>query len=382
MIHFLIFLSLVLSVYTLLVLYPYYRLLRHALPIPLRWLYLFVCVFAVVLLFLGRYADKNSYYSLSYWGVLLGLLWLGFSLYLSFSALLVDLYKGFVELSKRFLGINPLPKPSVKTALILVLLLSLSLSAYSYYETLNLKVIRITIYTHKLPEGMDSLKIMHISDTHLGPVMGMDKVRLVKEIWQREKPDIIVDTGDLVDGNLRDKQDMALELSRMSAPYGKFAVMGNHEYFRDWEHALEFMRSSGYRVLRNETVDLGFMKIVGIDDRTCKLVNACVNEKSETKLLRSVSGDGKFVLVLKHQPTLEPSSLGLFDLMLSGHTHGGVYLPVGWLILRRMFITDAGLVKVGSSYIFVSRGVGTGGPPMRFWAPPDVAIINLVNILD
>ena len=381
MTRFILFFSVIFLTYALLVAYPYYRLVKSSFSPSIRTGYVVVFASTPLFLLFGRYADRNLSPDIAYWSFLLGLLLLGFSLYMFIFTLFLDMYKGFVELSKRFLGINPLPKPSGRLAFALVMLLSLSVSAYSYYETLNLKVVRIKLYTDKLPEGVDRLKIMHISDVHLGPVMGMDKVRMLYRVWEREKPDIVVDTGDLVDGNMRNKGYLAGELSKMEAPYGKFAVLGNHEYFRGWEQALEFAERAGYRVLRNEIVDLGAISIVGVDDDTCKLVSAC-NGIREEEILKRVDR-GNFVLLLKHKPKIEKSMLGSFDLMLSGHTHGGLYLPVGKFIIKKMFLTDAGFIYLGnSSYAYVSSGVGTGGPPMRFLVPPAVAIIAIQRNFD
>lgn len=120
------------------------------------------------------------------------------------------------------------------------------------------------------------------------------------------------------------------------------------------------------------------MIVVGVDDDDCRFFNACKGTVDEYQILKDTPKD-KFVLLLKHKPRLNPSSAGLFDLMLSGHTHGGIYKPVGEFIIKRMFITDRGLVRVKDSYVFVSKGVGTGGPPMRLFSPPDVAIIEILN---
>ncbi len=99
---------------------------------------------------------------------------------------------------------------------------------------------------------------------------------------------------------------------------------------------------------------------------------------SDYQLLRRVD-QKSFVLYLKHKPRIEGRAVGLFDLMLSGHTHGGVYYPVGRLILTRLFITDRGFVRLGDGYLYVGKGVGTGGPPIRLFSPPDVAVIEILK---
>ncbi len=364
------------SVYSLMHLYVFLRMIRP--NFSTQKSLAFVLLFFIMILspVLWRTMEGNVSKDLVYVAALISLLWMGFMLYLFIFSFLLDAYRALVFLSRHLLGINPLPVPSPKVSLYLVLFLSISLSAYSYYETLRLHVVKISIKTEKLP--VDRIKILHISDMHLGPVMGADKIELVKEVWEREKPDLIVSTGDLVDGNMRGKDGLADMLRLMTAPLGKYAVLGNHEYYRGVEQALEFTERAGFEILRGEWKDLGSLVVVGVDDDDCRFFNACKGELSEHYLLKQVPHE-KFVILLKHKPKLHPKAVGLFDLMLSGHTHGGVYKPVGEFILKKLFITDRGLVKLGSSYIYVSKGVGTGGPPMRLFSPPDVAVIEIIS---
>ena len=327
---------------------------------------------------LMRYADTNLSPTMSYFVGLFALLYMGFLVYLIFSFLLFDLYALFVKFSHRVFGINPLPRPSKKATLVLVFILSFSLSAYSYYETLNPVVYHFRLETEKLP--LERIRIMHISDVHLGPVMGMDKIELIRKVYNAYKPDILVSTGDLVDGNMKRKDGLAVALAEMDPPMGKFAVLGNHEYYRGVDQAVEFTKSAGFKLLRGEVIDLGFMLVAGVDDDDCRLFNACIGPINEYELLKDAPNRDKFVLLLKHKPRLDKRAVGMFDLMLSGHTHGGVYYPVGKFIIPKLFEANAGWVDLGKgSYLFVSRGVGTGGPPMRLLAPPDVAIIDIVK---
>jgi len=323
--------------------------------------------------FLMRYADANLSPSVSYSVGFFALLYMGFLLYLILSFILFDLYSLLVKIFHWIFGINPLPRPSKALAL----LLSLSLSSYSYYETLKPEIYHFRIETEKLP--VERIRIMHISDVHLGPVMGMDKIELIKKAYQDYKPDLLVSTGDLVDGNMKRKDGLARALKDIEPPLGKFAVLGNHEYYRGIDQAIEFTQSAGFRLLRGESIDLGPLVLVGVDDDDCRFFNACKGPISEYELLKDHPKD-KFILVLKHKPRVDKRAVGLFDLMLSGHTHGGVYYPVGKFIIPKLFDANAGWVDLGrGSFLFVSKGVGTGGPPMRLFAPPDMAIINIVK---
>ncbi|MCX8075773.1 MAG: metallophosphoesterase [Aquificaceae bacterium] len=375
------FIPLFLTVFIFMHIYTFLRFFKPAISkTHLRLLALVPFSLGFFSPFVWRYADAHASPQIAYITALLGLFWLGFLFYSFFIGLFVDLYRGLVFLSKKFLHINPLPTPSHRTALLVVLTISLTLSAYSHYETLNLRVERFTLETDKLPKGVERIRILHTSDMHLGPVMGMDKIRLVMDVYRREKPDMVVSTGDLVDGNMRNKLHLAGALSEMRPPLGKYAVLGNHEYYRGVEQAIDFMQRAGFKLLRGEVVYLEEhnLTIVGMDDRDCRFFQKCTSTLSDTALLQKASKES-FVLYLKHRPELEKQAYGLFDLMLSGHTHGGVYYPVGKLVLTKMFLADRGFHKLSHGYLYVSKGVGTGGPPMRLFSPPDVAIIDLLN---
>ena len=199
--------------------------------------------------FLMRYADANFSPSLSYIIGLGTLLYMGFLLYLVLFFLLLDLYSLFVRVMHSIFGINLLPRPSKRLSIVIALLLALSLSAYSYYETLEPEVYHFHIKTDKVSWR---IRIMHISDVHLGPVMGMDKIKLIKEVYEKYKPDLLVSTGDFADGNMKRKDGLAQALREMSPPLGKFAVLGNHEYYKGVQQAIEFTKSAGFVLLRGD----------------------------------------------------------------------------------------------------------------------------------
>lgn len=368
------------TLFALMHLYAYFRVFRPAMGRTGRRLLPFLFLLGFFSPFIWRYADAHTSSHLAYLTALSGLIWMGFLFYLTLGGILLELYRALLYATRRLLRINPLPIPSPRTSALLLFSLSLCLSVYSHYETLNLRVERLSLFTEKLPAHAGRVRILHISDLHLGPVMGMDKVRLVLQVYEKEKPDLVVSTGDLVDGNMKDKLYLADALSRMNPPLGKYAVLGNHEYYRGVEQAVEFTRRAGFRLLRGELVRLEEynLTIAGIDDDDCRIFGQCVGTLSDMELLKRADRN-TFVLYLKHKPRLVERVYGLFDLMLSGHTHGGVYYPVGKLILTGMFIGDRGLYRLGDAHVFISKGVGTGGPPMRLLSPPDVAVIDLVS---
>lgn len=361
-------------IYTLMHIYVFYIKIREFFPEKFQKFLPGLVILLIISPIFMRYADKYTSSQISYVVALITLSWMGFLIYLVFFSLIWDIFR---LLTRKFFLKNLSKKKEVG----FLLFLSLSFSVYSYYETKGLEVIHIKFKTCKLPENIKKLKILQISDLHLGPLMGMDKIRLVKEVWEREKPDLVVSTGDLVDGNMRKRDKFAESLRKLEAPLGKYAILGNHEYYRGVEQGIEFTKKAGFKLLRNEAINLKNVNlyIVGLDDKTCRFFNLCDPAFDEFKFLEKIP-QGSFVLLLKHQPEIKKEAIGLFDLMLSGHTHGGLYKYVGAFIMQKLYELDRGFKYLGKgSYLFVSKGIGTGGPPMRFLTPPDVAIIELLN---
>jgi predicted MPP superfamily phosphohydrolase len=354
--------------YALLHLYIYrrLRLSRRYIPIfiffyisPLFWSY-----------FDNRVSDPFSYYF-----IFLSLLWMGYIVYAGFFTLATDLYSGISSILDKFLSLK-WPRPTHEMKRFLVLILSIIFSLYSYLETLSLRVERYEIGTNKPLFNKERIKVLHISDVHLGRIMREDKLKLIQEVWLKEKPDIVFSTGDLVDGNTKKIEHIAQALRELPAPLGKYAVLGNHEFYRGVKNSVKFTEKAGFTVLRGRWVDLGSMAIAGVDDEACRYFKACVEPIEEEKVLKDIPQD-RFIILLKHRPKVKREVIGRFDLMLSGHLHGGLYFPIGELILKRIYLAHQGLTKIDGSFVNVSKGVGTGGPPMRFFTPPDVAIIDI-----
>lgn len=266
---------------------------------------------------------------------------------------------------------------SARTSFLVSLGLSLSLCAYGYFEALDIRTEKIRIETAKLPARVERLTIVQISDVHLGMIIRAERLSRMLDIVRSAKPDIFISTGDLVDAQIDHLEGLAERLRAVRAPYGNYAITGNHEYYAGLVKALAFTRESGFRVLRNEAVEAGPITIAGVDDRAAVMLKL---EKpvSEKELLEKLPRE-RFTLFLKHQPRLDRSSIGLFDLQLSGHTHKGQIFPFT-LLVRQMFPMIAGDYDLGKgSLLHINRGTGTWGPPIRFLAPPEVTVIELVR---
>jgi len=312
---------------------------------------------------LWRMLDREGFTEISRWTALVALLWMGFVIYFFLTGILVDLLG-------RFRPLNP------RRSLFLTLSLSLLLCLYSHLETYFLQVERFTLETSKIPPGKE-VKILHISDLHLGPLMREDRVEMVLEVYRREKPHLVVATGDLVDGNLKDAYHLADMLAEIDPPWGKFAVVGNHEYYAGLEHSLTFLRRAGFRILRGEVVTVaGILNVAGVDDPDGERLGYRVFT-DEVEILKGARRS-LYTVLLKHRPVVQRDALPYLDLVLAGHSHGGVLFFVGYTVLRILFETDRGIKELApGKFIIVSKGVGTGGPPMRLLSPPDVVVVTL-----
>ena len=264
-----------------------------------------------------------------------------------------------------------------RLAFLMSLCLALVISVYGYFEAGNIRTERLRIETSKLPAGIDRLTIVQISDVHLGLIVRCKRMEKILDIVRAEKPDIFISTGDLVDAQINHLSGLAELLRGVNARYGKFAITGNHEYYAGLDKALAFTRECGFTLLRGSAVSSGIINIAGIDDPTgVQLkVEKPVSEKS---LLASLPKD-KFTLFLKHRPVFSKEAAGLFDLQLSGHTHKGQIWPFTYLSALTYPLNAGRFDRADGSILYVSRGTGTWGPPIRFLSPPEVTVLELVR---
>lgn len=262
--------------------------------------------------------------------------------------------------------------------LIVTLVLSGSFLGYGFHEARDIRVERIFIKTDKLPRGVNELKIVQISDVHFGPLISSEAAYRIKSVVNKEKPDIIVSTGDLLDRAIRNSGEVIRVINGLAAPLGKFAVTGNHEFIAGIDDSVDFTARAGFTMLRNRTVSVdGIINLAGVDDRDAPRYGVKI-DKSEKEVLSGIDS-GKYTILLKHQPFIDKDTTGLFDLQLSGHTHDGQICPFRYLV-KLIFKYTAGLYTIdGDTLLYVSRGTGTWGPPVRILAPPEITVIVLKN---
>jgi len=261
--------------------------------------------------------------------------------------------------------------------LIIEMLIVAAMYGCGLFEADNIHLEKVEIRSPKIPENPGRIRIVQISDVHLGLLIREKRLNKILAKIEEAGPDILVSTGDLVDGQLNHLTREAKLLAALNPPLGKFAITGNHEFYAGLDNALEFTGQSGFTILRHQGMVAAGINLVGVDDRT---LTSWGREplKSERGLLLAQPRDN-FTVLLKHRPDIDPESLGLFDLQLSGHTHKGQIFPFNLLTWLAYPQRAGRLTRLDSGWLYLSRGAGTWGPPIRLLAPPEITIIDLIH---
>ncbi|MGW3008499.1 metallophosphoesterase [Streptomyces sp. NPDC001219] len=235
---------------------------------------------------------------------------------------------------------------------------------------------RVTIPLAKLPRAAHGFRIAVVSDIHLGPILGRAHTRRVVETINRTHPDLVAIVGDLVDGSVTDLAPAVAPLRELRARHGTFFVTGNHEYYSGADQWVDHVRELGIHPLENVRTELPGFDLAGINDV------AGQTEQSGPDYDQALSDrdPARAVVLMAHQPvTIRDSVRYGVDLQLSGHTHGGQMWPFTY-IADATNPTLAGLERYGDTQLYVSRGAGTWGPPVRLGAPPDITVVELASL--
>jgi len=240
----------------------------------------------------------------------------------------------------------------------------------------RVEVKRVRIPLAKLPSGTAPYRIVQLTDIHLGPTIGREFMDDVVARVNALEPDCVVITGDLVDGSVTELGALAAPLRELKARDGVYFVTGNHEYYSGVDAWLAFLGDQGVRVLRNERLAVGPLDLAGVDDWSAK----SFGNGHGQDVPRALTGrdTSRPLVLLAHQPQtiVEAESLGV-DLQLSGHTHGGQIFPWKYAV-KLVTPYVAGLYRHKSATVYVSRGTGYWGPPMRVGSPAEITELELV----
>ncbi|MEO8525965.1 MAG: metallophosphoesterase [Caldimonas sp.] len=244
-------------------------------------------------------------------------------------------------------------------------------------------VVRVDVPVVDLPPALDGFRIAQISDVHVGPTIKRPYVEAVVDAVNRLDADLVAVTGDLVDGSVSDLAEHVAPLAGLRSREGTFFVTGNHEYYSGAAAWVGELRRLGITVLMNEHVVLrrgdAAIVLAGVTDFSAGHFDRA--QASDPARALAGSPPGALRLLLAHQPrSAEAAEAAGFDLQLSGHTHGGQFLPWNFLVRLQQPFT-AGLKRWRKMWVYTSRGTGYWGPPKRFGAPSEITLLRLVPSL-
>ncbi len=375
-----VFFITVLTIYGGLHAYVFFRA-RGALGLgPAASAWIAAIMFAVVLApFLIRALERPGFEFAARALAYIAYIWMAAIFLLFCSLLFFDIANLFVRIvawALRGSGAGTAAVPA-RPSFFISLMLSLSICVYGWFEALNIRTERLSIETHGLPQNVSSLRIVQISDVHLGLIIRCKRFEKILRVVRAEKPDILVSTGDLVDAQINHLPGLAELLRSVNPRYGKYAITGNHEYYAGLDRALLFTKQAGFTILRGEAVSAGGISIAGVDDQEGVRMGAV--KPGDEKALLSGLPKNKFKLLLKHRPVVSREAAGLFDLQLSGHTHKGQIFPFNYMSALSYPMSSGRFSLPGGSVLYVSRGSGTWGPPIRFLSPPEVTVIEIIR---
>jgi predicted MPP superfamily phosphohydrolase len=302
-----------------------------------------------------------------------GTVWLGAMLYLTLWFLMTDgillIYRLISSTGKRTKRLL-LSRIQVLAGYALVI----AVLANGYYRFTHPAVVEKTIEIRKSGGKHRELRIVAISDLHLGVAIDKKSLQKYVQLINEQHPDLILIGGDLVDNNLLplNLENMQEELNRLQAPLGVYMCLGNHEYLSGITAGLAFLQKTQIQLLIDRAVSVdGSFWIIGRDDTQGN------PQRQALETLVAQTCPTQPLLLIDHEPwTPNEAVENRIDLQFSGHTHHGQIWPLNY-IASRIFTIAYGYVKTGDTHIYVSSGLGLWGPPFRIGTQSEIVVFHL-----
>ena len=350
-------------------------ILKAWVPSSVGWVYWIVFWLVALSYIIGRVGTAVLPGRLSTHLTVLGCYWLACMYYLVIILVLVDL-TGFLNHRLGFLP-ETLTNPSVVAAG--VTLLALAVLVYGSWNAHHPRITRYSLEIPKTAGELNELRIVAVSDVHLGPIVHNGRLLRMVEMINSLEPDLILMPGDIIDENIKPflEQKMPATLRRLSPKYGAYAVLGNHEYMGGHvDETIHHLEEAGITVLRDRCVLVAdSFYVVGRDEA----MSRHAGRSSRLPLSQILSGldHTKPIIMMDHQPIdLDEADHAGVDLQVSGHTHLGQLFPNQW-VTNRLFENDYGYSKKENLQVIVSCGYGTWGRPVRIGNTPEIVYINV-----
>ncbi len=256
-------------------------------------------------------------------------------------------------------------------------------SVAGYLGSRRLTVRYLDVQLPRLPKAFDGLRVVQLSDLHVGPHTSQSFLARIAETTRRENPDLIVYTGDQVDDFARDVEIFNATFAGLQAPFGQFVVAGNHDVYAGWSAVRQGLAAAGFSVLQNEAIALertgARLWIAGTGDPAAGPTGRSPIAPDIPRTLASIP-DGEPVLALAHNPALWPAlAQRRVDLTLSGHTHyGQLAIPSrNWSMASPFLDLAMGSHRLGDSLLYINPGTNYWGIPFRIGTPPEVTVLTL-----
>jgi predicted MPP superfamily phosphohydrolase len=377
---FIIFFSIVLSIYTLINLYIFMRaweVIPENIYVKLGYAVLYSILF--VSFVAGRFLERAALSWFSDILVWIGSFWLGAMVYFFLILLVIDflrLINSIVPFFPSFLTVNNRKAGQILAIAVSAVVLVVVVSGY--INALKVRVKKLELTVRKGIKSRESLNVVVASDIHLGTLICKSRLERIVKTINSLNPDLVLLPGDVVDEDLGPviRQNLGETLRTIKSRLGVIAITGNHEYIGGVEKACRYLREHGITVLRDSWVEIekGIV-IVGREDLSSRQL-AGKRRKPLDELMAGVDKNLP-VILMDHQPfRLEDAEKNGVDLQLSGHTHHGQLWPFNF-ITKKVYEISWGYKKKGSAHFYVSSGVGTWGPPIRTGNRPEIVNIQL-----
>lgn len=324
-----------------------------------------VLAFSFVAASLLAFRFHNSLVRFVYW---LAAVWLGFLNFFFWASLLTRMFWLALRLAH-------VPADATTARPLLAGILYGIAALMGLYGLLNARMIRVrrvAVELPNLPASWRGRRAVLLSDLHLGPINGVQFCRRLVAKAQSFQPDVVFLPGDLFDGTKGDLDRLVAPLKQLTPPLGIYFSTGNHEEFTDPTHYIEAIKGVGIRVLGNELVTIDGVQVAGV------FYHSASSPLHMKTALDSMHLDRERPsILLNHAPTRLPTvEQAGFNFQLSGHTHGGQFLPFTWITNSVYGPFTKGLHRFGALEVYTSTGAGTWGPPLRVGTRPEVVFIT------
>ena len=376
---FIVFLSIVLTIYFLTNYYIFSRGLQ-ALPKEGTFRNFYIVVMAVLILAYptGRFLERIINKEISELLIHIGAYYLAMMAFALFLILMIDL----VRFGNHFFHFFPDSWYQINSKIKLISFLFVAgsviiLTIAGSWNARTIKIKNLNLQVNKTTNSFSKLNIVLASDIHLGTMIHNSRLEKIVDKINGLKPDIILLAGDVFDEDITTliEKNTASILAKLKSKYGAFAIPGNHEYFSGVDDAIAYLHQGNITVLRDSSILVADnFYLIGRDDRSGNRFNK--TRKPLAELMNNVNENFPIIL-MDHQPfNLEEAQNNGVDLQVSGHTHHGQFFPFN-LITNRVYELSWGYKQKGATHYYVSCGVGTWGPPVRLGNRPEIVNIEL-----